>query len=261
MLTEAYVGIDVAFAKKKRLPVCVSVLQEGSLIPLPLRHHDLKPPLGSGNRAALDSNVRQTFARDVRDYLRGVERAEGVSIRKVAIDAPSAPRRSGITRRAAERAMDHRHINCFATPSSEEFESIVSRARRHLDDGGSETRIPHANQIWMLVGLALFDVLGGDYECMEVFPQAIVARLGISKIHKSERAGFEAQLAGVAEATGWPRSRQATELDKIGYGSRHDKLDACLSAWMTSLPEHRLEPCGVVPDDVIWVPRSSLRPQ
>jgi hypothetical protein len=37
MMAEAFVGIDVAFAKEKRLPVCVSTWQDGRLVLMPLR--------------------------------------------------------------------------------------------------------------------------------------------------------------------------------------------------------------------------------
>ena len=151
--------------------------------------------------------------------------------------------------------MDQQRISCFATPSRAEFDAIVARARQHLAVGGSESHIPHANQLWMLVGFALYETLSNEYECIEVYPQATVAKLGISGVHKSKRAGFEAQLVGATEATGWPSKAQPPNLEEIGYGSRHDKLDAYLSAWIASLPETQREACGEAPDDVIWVPR------
>jgi hypothetical protein len=179
---------------------------------------------------------------------------KGVSICRIAIDAPSAPKRPGIARRAAERSMDQQRISCFATPSHTEFNNIITRARQHLAAGGAEARIPHANQLWMLVGFALFKVLSSNYECIEVFPQATVAALGISGVHKSKREGLDAQLAGVTKATGWLCCDRTLTLDKIGYGSRHDKLDAYLSAWVASLPDHQRKPCGEASDDVIWIP-------
>lgn len=151
--------------------------------------------------------------------------------------------------------MDQQRISCFATPSRAEFEDIVARARQHLAVGGSESRIPHANQLWMLVGFALYETLSSEYECIDVYPQATVATLGISGVHKSKRAGFEAQMVGATEATGWPSNARTPKLEEIAYGSRHDKLDAYLSAWIASLPETQREPCGEAPDDVIWVPR------
>lgn len=254
-MVEAFVGIDVSFAKKKRLSVCVCTERDGHPTPLPLRRSSLRPPRGSGNRATLEPHAVEAFAQKTLAYLREIERTESVSIRRIAIDAPSAPKRPYLRRRAAEQSMDPQRISCFATPSHAEFDDIVARARHHLTSGGSETRIPHANQLWMLVGFVLFKTLGRRYEVIEVYPQASVVALGISAAHKSKRAGFEAQLSGTAKVTGWPDSDRVSKLKEIGYGSSHDKLDAYLSAWVASLPEHRRKPCGKAPSDAIWVPR------
>lgn len=241
--------------------MCVCIWQSGRLVPLPLRRRsDLRPPRGAGNRATLDQSVVEAFAHETHTYLALVERAEGISIRRIAIDAPSAPKRPGIVRRAAEQSMDRQRISCFATPSRTEFDSIAERARQHLAAGGEEARIPHANQLWMLVGFALFEVLSSDYECIEVYPQVTVAALGVTGVHKSKRAGFEARLTGAANVTGW-RDNQVPKLADAGYGSRHDKLDAYLSAWVASLPERERIPCGDPPDDAIWVPRVHSSPR
>ena len=40
-----------------------------------------------------------------------------------------------------------------------------------------------------------------------------------------------------------------------GYGSAHDKLDAFMAAWVASLPEDDVVPCGDPPNDVIWIPK------
>jgi hypothetical protein len=257
---EAYAGIDVAFSKTKRLPICIAVRQGDRLMPLPLRHVPPKPPRGGGNRVALNPAAVIAFAREARAYLHAVEASEGIRIRTVAIDAPMSPKQNGIARRAAECAMDARHISCFATPSQEEFNQKIKQARDHLASGGALASVPNANQLWMLVGFALFDALAAKYECIEVFPQAIVAALDAARTHKSARPGLEAQLAAVARETGWP-SGQAGEprLSEIGYGSRHDKLDAYLAAWVASLTETEREACGEAPHDVIWIPR--VRPR
>ena len=256
--TDAYAGIDVAFATGKLLPVCVCKWQDGRLIPLPLRRLDLLPPRGRGNAATLDLEAVEAFAHEAVDYLARVEATFGVRIRTVAIDSPSAPKRDGDARRLAERAMDGRRISCFATPSRSEFEEVRRKARAHLDAGGAVSRLPHANQLWMLVGFALFNVLGRAYDCIEVYPQATVAALGAAGLHKSNRKGLDAQLDAVAAATGWPtegRDEPTPRLTEICYGSAHDKLDAYLAAWVAALPEGKREACGVPPHDVIWIPR------
>ena len=90
--------------------------------------------------------------------------------------------------------MDRRRISCIATPSELEFEQIRRKAIRHLENGGAEARMPHANQIWMLVGFELFRLLGREYRCIEVFPQAIVRRLGAGGHHKTTRTGIRERL-------------------------------------------------------------------
>ena len=82
--------------------------------------------------------------------------------------------------------------------SAAEFEAIRNKVKTHLESGGAESRIPSANQLWMLVGFALFERLRKEWECLEVFPQAIAAVLEARAIHKRERAGVQAQLAAAA---------------------------------------------------------------
>src|SRR5262245_25499443 len=74
-MTEAFAGIDVAFAKRKRLPVFLCVRESERLRPLPLRSKNLpKPPAGKGNRAALDKGNVKGFAIETLGYLRLLER-------------------------------------------------------------------------------------------------------------------------------------------------------------------------------------------
>jgi hypothetical protein len=152
---EAFAGIDVAFAKRKRLPVCLCVWNDRRLIPLPLAAGDAPaPPRGYGNVASIDPSTVALFADETALYLRLLEKHFGVSIRRIAIDAPSDPRPESLRRRLAETAMDQQHISCFATPSASEFETIRVKVRNYLTAGGLESRLPHANQLWMFVALA-----------------------------------------------------------------------------------------------------------
>ncbi|MBA2670613.1 MAG: DUF429 domain-containing protein [Gemmatimonadetes bacterium] len=256
-MTAAFVGIDVAFRKKKRLPISVCTWQGGRLVPLMLKRAGPPfPPVGEGNRALLKPGTADAFALAVLGYLRDVESAMGVRIHRVAIDAPSAPRREGIRRRMAELAMDRLRISCIGTPSRSDFEEILHRGREHLRHGGAESRLPHANQLWMLAGFALFSHLGAEFECIEVFPQATAVALGVAAVHKRRSEGYSAQLAAVARETRWPEHPRPSSLDMIGFGSRDDKLDAYLSAWVASLPEEERIACGEPPDDVIWLPKT-----
>lgn len=255
-LNEAFVGIDVAFAKKKRLPICICVNDHGRLTPLELRKlKDVLPPKGLGNKAALDGKIVEQYSVEAVEYIKRVEERCNIRVQRIAIDAPSAYKQEHIRRRSAEIVMDERGISCFATPSKSEFNEIIAKARRHLDNGGAENNIPHANQLWMLIGFALFQALGKEYECIEVFPQAIVRELGESKIHKSKPQGYLSQVEALSTKIGWGSSELSQKLMSIGYGSKHDKLDALLSAWVASLPPEDRIACGRLPDDVIWIPK------
>jgi uncharacterized protein DUF429 len=256
---EAFAGIDVAFARGKALPVSVRVRRAGRLEPLRLRDRQApQPPRGRGNPEALSDAAVRDFAEATARYLHEVEKHFGVRIGRVAIDAPSDPKSLGTKRRLAELALDLRRISCITTPDEAQFIAIGARAAAHLAQGGAVARMPHANQLWMLVGFASFRRLRADWECLEVFPQATVALLGVGGIHKSKTAGLRAQLSAAAKRTGWPDPPLPNALQPIGYGTRHDQLDAYLAAWVASLEPSDRESLGVPPADVIWVPRLSV---
>ena len=253
---KAFVGIDVAFAKKKYLPISVCVWRNGKLYPLTLKSKQvLAPPSGYWNAVIVrDSHLVKTFAKSTLQYLREVENIFGVTIKRIAIDAPSDPKTDGATRREAEKGLDQRGIRCIATPDALQFKTIRVKALAHLANGGEESRNPHANQLWMLVGFELFETLRQEWECLEVFPQAIATTLGSAKIHKTKSQGFLGQLSATALSTGWPETVSKSCLKDIGYGSFHDKLDAYLSSWVASLDSDQREPIGSPPNDVIWIP-------
>lgn len=257
-MTDAYVGIDVACAKKKRLPIVICIWDDAYLLPISLKKvSQLKPPCGSGNRvAALQPDRVRQFATDALRYVEAVALVENLHIARVGIDAPSAPRQGDKPRRAAEIALDRAGIRCFTTPSETEFHChIVEKVRRHVATGGSESCLPHANQLWMLVGFELYRVFKEVAECREVFPQAIVRALGVGTVHKVEAGGVEEQVAAVRLQTGWPVDNGVEALRHICYGPLHDALDAYLCAWVAALPDQQLEAYGEPPDDVIWVPK------
>jgi hypothetical protein len=255
-MTDAFAGIDVAFARGKPLPISVCLRRGRTLEPLWLRHRSApQPPRGGGNPRALEPLVVEAFAEATVEYLRGIERHFDVRISRVAIDAPSDPKLNGARRRLAEIALDERRISCITTPDEEQFVSIRSKAAMHLNQGGAVARLPHANQLWMLVGFALFRRLRQDWECLEVFPQATVALLGVAGIHKSKRDGLSGQLVATARQTGWPDPPDPAALRETGFGSLHDQLDAYLAAWVASLESEERQALGVPPTDVIWVPR------
>jgi len=244
----AYCGIDVAFAKRKALPVAICTRSNGRLSPLRLRSRELRsPPRGAGNRAALDSAALTAFAEETTEYLQWVQAHFAVRIVRVAIDAPRDYAREG-ERRCAERAMDALGISCFATPSRSAFAHHRIRALAHLASGGAENRLPNANQWWMLVGFALFARLQDNFNCIEVFPNAIVRALDPTVAHKSTVNGYTQQTELLRAATGVSRD----QLDMAAHGSRHDRLDAVLSAWVASLEPSERVAHGDGGTDTIW---------
>ena len=250
----AFCGIDVAFAKKKTLPIAVCVRDGAHLRPLPLRSHaTLRPPRGSGNRAALDASLVSTFAADVLAYVHGVEREFDVSISRIAIDAPREPAPEG-RRRACELAMDSAGWSCFTTPSRNDWTAIRRRVDDHLAAGGSESTLPHANQLWMLVGFALFERLERDFECLEVFPSAIVRGFDPATPHKSTIDGFRRQLEILQQGVLVDEGTLATS----SFGNRHDRLDALLSAWVAGTDSSHRVPFGDGQRDTIWALRRSV---
>ena len=189
-------------------------------------------------------------------YLRRVEKHFDVHIVRIAIDAPSAPRRDGLTLREAEAALDREDISYIQTPGRAAFDLMPERVRQHLAGGGSEATLPCANQLWMLFGFSLFEALSGaGWTCLEVYPQATVRILGSGQQHKSTPGAVEAQMAATARHTGWPENADESALKSVAYGSLHDRFDAYLAAWVASLPDNERRPMGTPPDDVIWVPR------
>lgn len=256
MMRDAFVGVDVAFAKRKRLPVCVATWRGGRLVPERLRRLSFEPPAGEGNVATMDEARVDAFARASAEYVLRVCEELRVTPRRIAIDAPSSPCTDGARRRAAESAMDAAGISCFTTPSFSGFAAIREKVRRHLDGDGAANRLPHANQLWMIVGFALFRELRRIAPCLEVFPQATARVLGAGGVHKSRAGGIEAQLAEAARHTGWPSNEiERADFEMLGFGDRHDRLDAYLSAWVAGLEEADRLAFGSPPDDVIWTPR------
>jgi hypothetical protein len=256
---EAFAGIDMAFAKRKRLPVCLCVWNDRRLIPLPLAARDAPaPPRGRGNVASIDPFTVASFADETALYLRLLEKHFGVSIGRIAIDAPSDPRPDCLRRRLAETAMDQAHISCFATPSASEFETIRREVHDYLKAGGLESRLPHANQLWMFVGFALFRRLRVEWECLEVYPQATMRILGASSIHKAKAGGVSTQLEAVSRYTGWPEPfvpQYLEALKEVVRAPLHDALDAYSSAWVAALDPRKRNALGSPPNDAIWVPR------
>lgn len=256
MAADVFVGIDVAVSGKKRLPIVFCSWQGGRLVPYDLRRIDLKPPRGPGNAACLNAEALERFADEAAAYVDDVCARLGVRTVRIAIDAPSSPCGDMLPRRAAEKAMDAEGISCFATPDASRWTEIRQKVAQHLGAGGAASRMPHANQLWMLAGFELFRRLDRIAPCIEVYPQAIAWALGASGVHKNREGGVRAQLRAAARHTHWPQDpSDASALKAIAWAPLHDCLDAYLAAWVAALDETGRRALGEAPADVIWVPQ------
>ena len=122
-------------------------------------------------------------------------------------------------------------------PRRAAWDGIKQKCVEHLGSGGSTATLPHANKIWMLFGFELFSSLraGLGIEVIEVYPFAIVRALLSACQHKSTEQGYRDQLVAVAARTGWRPQDLEAKLRATVPGSRHDRLDAFMAAWVASL--------------------------
>ena len=126
---DLYVGIDLAIAKNKRLPVCVAENKLGRFDVLPLRK-EIDPslfPKGSGNRAFLSKSVRGQFVEATIRLFVEIEAKFSGRIRVIAIDAPRAPANNS-DGRECERELNRRNWSCFSTPTASKFCQISKAA-------------------------------------------------------------------------------------------------------------------------------------
>jgi predicted nuclease with RNAse H fold len=257
--TSVFVGIDVACAKRKRLPICFAAYEdtrlEPLLIPLELAK---KFPVGRGNVEIMQDAPFRREAAALTDALNHVCTERGWSIMRIAIDAPAAPPGTGI--RASEQALRESGLSSFQTPNAGGWNRLRQDCREHFRVGGPLNRLPHANKIWMLYGFEIFKALRArsTSEVIEVYPYAIVHALLRKCPHKSTPEGYWRQLETLAIATGWNCNDLECALGRAVPGTRHDKLDAFMAAWVASLAPQSRRAYGNEkdPDDAIWVPRN-----
>jgi predicted nuclease with RNAse H fold len=252
-----YVGIDVACAKGKRLPICI-VAAGDPVLPLKIpKHLDAAIPRGLGNKEVTSAAPFRECARKVVDALNCISDEMAVHVERVAIDAPAAPPARGS--RLSEAELGRVGLSSFRTPAAPLWAGIRQECAHHLRAGGGAASLPHANKIWMLFGFELFAALRSTLgaEIIEVYPYAIVRALLPSCEHKSTERGYLDQLTAVAGRSGWEARRLEAELRATVHGTRHDRLDAYMAAWVASLAPERRRAYGNprLPNDSIWVPR------
>jgi len=247
----------VACGANKKLPICFAEISAGRVIPRALPPAEAERiPRGPGNGEIRDERPFVATARQVADAILAICDRTGWHLSCIAIDAPAAPPTIGP--RACETALRRAGLSVFQTPSREKWKEIVALCRKYLDTGGDLAHLPYANKIWMLYGFHLFAELRArtGAEIIEVYPYAIVHRLGAAHCHKSTATGYKNQLTAMAKRTGWSPAKLEQQLVVTVPGKRHDRLDAFMAAWVAGLPPERRHPYGMAaqPDDVIWVP-------
>jgi hypothetical protein len=254
--TSVYLGIDVACAIKKRLPICV-VSEGHPLMPLTIpKHLAMLIPRGVGNREVAASVPFHDAARGVVEIINRIAIELGWQIERIAVDAPAAA--PAMSSRASENELGRLRLSSFRTPATSDWASIRQQCIKHLGLGGSAATLPHANKIWMLFGFELFACLksGLRAEVIEVYPFAIVRALLPACEHKTTEERYRDQLAAVGARTGWEPHVLEARLKETVPGSGHDRLDAFMAAWVASLPPEKRRAIGdtLRPDDAIWVP-------
>ncbi|USI27876.1 DUF429 domain-containing protein [Alteromonas macleodii] len=254
---DVFIGIDVACAKRKYLPLVICGNERERLVPFPLANHPIKPPRGLGNALTLHDKVNQAFANDVANYIETVCDAFHLNPVRIGIDSPLKPRDNRLNRRLAEQALDKSGISCYTTPSTDDFQKIKAKGIAHLQANKPIQNLPHAHQIFMLLGFALNERLSKVTECLEVYPHATVKQLGVADIHKSKGNQAELQLSAISHHTGWPKTDDEwSQAGKMCLGPMHDKIDAYSATWVASLPEQK-RICFGDPEkgDAIWIPK------
>lgn len=253
---DVFIGIDVACAKGKYLPLVICSKEGGRLLPLPLANCQIKPPRGLGNALTLHDKRNEAFASDVANYIKAVCDAFHLNPVRIGIDSPLRPRDNHLKRRAAEQALDKAGISCYTTPSADDFLGIKAKGIAHLQTDKPIQNLPHAHQIFMLLGFALNERLSNIAQCIEVYPHATVKQLGVADIHKSKGNQAELQLSAMSQYTDWPKTEDDwSQTGNICLGPMHDKVDAYSAAWVASLSEQNRICFGDAgTGDAIWIP-------
>jgi predicted nuclease with RNAse H fold len=250
----------VACAKDKPLPICFVRIEGERVVPITIPREIVATlPRGSGNAEVEEEHPFRLKANTLVRYLKAAAAECHCNVKRIAIDAPAAPPRNG--RRNSERELERAKIPCIPTPDVATWHMILRKCRRHLKCGKPLNRLPHANRIWMLYGFRIFAALrASGIEAIEVYPQAIVRTLIRGACpHKSTPQGYERQLRVIARRTGWRPRELERALAAASAGSRHDRLDAFMAAWVASLEPRDRVAFGNErdPRDAIWVPKKT----
>src|SRR5580692_7195166 len=149
-----HIGIDVACARGKALPICV-VSAGPPVLPLGIPNElAALIPRGLGNREINSAVPFREAALGVVAAIARIVSEMKWTVERIAVDAPAAPPATGA--RASENELGSAGLSSFRTPSASGWSSISKACARHLELGGSIVTLPYANKIWMLFGFELF---------------------------------------------------------------------------------------------------------
>ena len=252
-----FVGIDVACANNKPLPICFARHDGDRLVPMPIRRELLKFPRSRGNVEICENEPFKTLAADVVLSIKAFVESQKWKIQRIAIDAPAAMPKG---KRNSEQSLGNKNISYFKTPDCDEWQRIREQCIDYLRDQQKPlAELKNANRIWMLYGFELFKALRDDYEVREVYPNSIVHIIAHGSPSKKTSEGYKLQLNAISERTNWKTPTDlSNELMKSVPGAQDDKLDAFMCAWIASLRAEELDTFGDRDerDDCIWVPKT-----
>ena len=205
-IVSVHVGIDVACAVNKKLPICV-VSTGPKLTPLaiPTSLAGLIPR-GVGNKEIAAAQPFREAARGGVGAIAHIASQMAWKVERIAVDAPAAPPASGS--RKSENELGCLGLSFFRTPAKPNWKIICEKCADHLRRGGSVATLPYA----------------------------IIRELLPACEHKTTEVGYRDQLAAVAGRTGWEPRELETRLKQTVAGTHHDRLDAFMAAWIASLP-------------------------
>ena len=220
------------------------------------KHLGAAIPRGVGNREITAVAPFQEAALGVAGSINRVAVEMGWHVERAAVDAPAAP--PAANSRASEDELGRLGLSSFRTPAASAWDGIKQKCVEHLGSGGSTATLPHANKIWMLFGFELFSSLRAGLRDRGHRGISVCYRPGIA-------IRLRAQVDGAGLSGSARRGRRPHRVETAGSrsqatatvpGSRHDRLDAFMAAWVATLPREQRRAIGDArqPDDAIWVP-------
>ena len=153
-----YVGIDVACALGKRLPICFAAAG-GALTPLEIPSYLASAmPRGLGNKELISVTPYRDAARKVVCTISQIAKEMAWRIDRVAVDAPAAP--PATSSRLSEVELGRLGVSSFRTPVASDWVGIREKCGFHLRSGGGTASLPYANKIGCCLDSSCFQRYG-----------------------------------------------------------------------------------------------------